>query len=84
MDLAEMQLTVSELAKEKLEMQFSIGESKEKLTIPWANAADFKTAIATYNETKDILKPELNIYAKLILIGGTGPDSNVIGEIKYV
>jgi hypothetical protein len=34
MNLAEMQLTVSELAKEKLEMQFSIGESKEKLTIP--------------------------------------------------
>jgi hypothetical protein len=34
MNLAEMQLTVSELAKEKLEMQFSIGQNPETLTIP--------------------------------------------------
>jgi hypothetical protein len=34
------------------------------------------------NETQDILKTELNIYMKLILKGGTGPDSNIIDDIK--
>jgi hypothetical protein len=34
MDISEVQLTVSTLAKEKLEMQFSIGQNPETLTIP--------------------------------------------------
>ena len=84
MTIKEEQINVSEMAKEKLEMQFAIGQNAETLTIPWSNAVDFKSAIATFNETQDILKTELNIYMKLVLIGGTGPDSNIINEIKYV
>ncbi|MDK2819750.1 MAG: hypothetical protein KFW07_02845, partial [Mycoplasmataceae bacterium] len=77
---------VSALASKHLELQFAIGSSSvaDDLVINWSSEADFKTAITTYNETKDILKIELNIYMKLVLVGGTGPDGDIIGETRYV
>jgi hypothetical protein len=37
-----------------------------------------------FNETNDILKTQLNIYARLILIGGTGVNSDIIGDTRYI
>ncbi|MDK2819245.1 MAG: hypothetical protein KFW07_00255, partial [Mycoplasmataceae bacterium] len=77
---------ISELASKNLQLQFAIGSlsNPADLVINWSSEADFKTAIVAYNETKDILKTELNIYMKLVLIGGTGPDGDIIGETRYV
>ena len=67
-----------------LEMQFTIGNDENSGVIPWSNAKDFKAEIINYNKTKDILKPELNIFAKLVLVGGTGINSDMIGKTQYL
>ena len=83
MTIKEEQISVSEIAKEKMEMKFAIGTVSNNLTIDWANAADFKSAIETFNQSNDILKTQLNIYMKLVLIGGTGTNSDIIGDTRY-
>ena len=75
---------ISAVALENLEMQFSIGLTKENPIINWSNAANFKESIIQYTKTSDILKQELNIFMKLVLKGATNEAGDEKGGVKYI
>ncbi|MDK2819919.1 MAG: hypothetical protein KFW07_03720, partial [Mycoplasmataceae bacterium] len=85
MDLKPRYLNLSGMAQLNLKVQFSIGSSLSTLSIGWTDENNFKSAIATYNETKDILLSELNIYIRLVLIAEPdNPDNpDIVNGIKY-
>ncbi|MGL6125263.1 MAG: leucine-rich repeat domain-containing protein [Metamycoplasmataceae bacterium] len=66
-----------------LALQYALGSSTNNLLIQWANFDDFRTAIINYSQNNDILFTEMNIYARMYLPKGTGPNNSTIGNLEY-